>query len=237
MARKRSPQRDQARKIWLDSSGTMTIKQVADAVNVTPAQIRKWKSVDQWQDALEEQQEKKKRGGQPGNKNASGSGAPCGNKNAETHGAYSTVCLADLPEEQQEYIKNLTLETKTNLLNELKALVIKEADLQGKIKQLENDNPDNLYVDKVIQMLVPRSRSKRADETQDTDDPDGKSGAYKTAMRTVINSSAFDRSMKLQAESNRIHGRIIKLLDSIRSYEMECRRADLEERKYQLSDG
>ena len=46
-------------------------------------------------------------------------------------------------------------------------------------------------------------------------------------MQTVIKASAFDRAMKLEAELNRIHGRIIKLLDSIKGYEMESRRLRL----------
>lgn len=41
--------------------------------------------------------------------------------------------------------------------------------------------------------------------------------------------------MKLEAELNKIHGRIIKLLDSIKGYEMESRRLRLEERKYNLA--
>ena len=59
--------------------------------------------------------------------------------------------------------------------------------------------------------------------------------AYNTATRTVIQASAFDRVMKLEAELNRIHGRIIKLLDSIKGYELESRRVRLEERKYNLA--
>lgn len=58
---------------------------------------------------------------------------------------------------------------------------------------------------------------------------------YTVTMQTVIKASAFDRAMKLEAELNRIHGRIIKLLDSIKGYEMESRRLRLEERKYNLA--
>lgn len=59
--------------------------------------------------------------------------------------------------------------------------------------------------------------------------------SYKVNMQTVIKASAFDRAMKLEAEMNKIHGRIIKLLDSIKGYEMESRRLRLEERKYNLA--
>ena len=46
--------------------------------------------------------------------------------------------------------------------------------------------------------------------------------------------SPFDRRMKLETELNKVHGRIIKLLDSIRAYELDNRRLTLEERKYRL---
>ena len=97
MARDRSPERDKARQIWLDSGGTMTAREVAEKVGAKPEQVRKWKSLDDWNAALEAQKPPRKRGGQPGNKNAAGAGAPMGNKNAETHGAYSAVRVADLP--------------------------------------------------------------------------------------------------------------------------------------------
>ena len=54
-------------------------------------------------------------------------------------------------------------------------------------------------------------------------------------MQTVIKASAFDRAMKLEAELNKMHGRIVKLHDSIKGYEMESRRLRLEERKYNLA--
>ena len=213
MARERKPERDKARQIWLESGGSMTAREVAEAVGgVRPDQVRKWKSLDKWQDALAGYKPKKKRGGQPGNQNAAGAGAPAGNKNAETHGAYSTVRLADLPPEQREYIEALTLDTEKNMLAELQALIAKENDLHNKIAELERGDHDALFVDRVIS-------------------PEGAKGA----TETTIKASAFDRIMKLESELNRIHGRIIKLLDSIKGYELECRRVRLEERKYNLA--
>lgn len=41
--------------------------------------------------------------------------------------------------------------------------------------------------------------------------------------------------MKIEAELNRLHGRIIKQIDSMKSFEMEERRLKLEERKYNIA--
>ncbi|MGE9970297.1 phage terminase small subunit [Candidatus Pseudoscillospira sp. SGI.172] len=281
MARERSPERDKARQLWLDSDGQMSPKEVAEAVGVKPEQVRKWKSVDRWQAALEEQQPKRKRGGQPGNKNAAGAGAPLGNKNAETHGAYSAVRLCDLPDEQRQYIESITLDTETNMLAELQLLIAKEADLQNKISAIEKGSPDALFIDRVVEVRVPKGKerlekqqeklealrrehddllwemdaesgkppTKRQEkkletlqreiaELQDTTadkERELEESGYNVSAQTVIKASAFERAMKLEAELNKIHGRIIKLLDSIKGYELESRRVRLEERKYNLA--
>ena len=65
MARERNPERDKARRIWLDSGGTLTARQVAEQVGVKPEQVRKWKSLDSWAAELEAQKPPRKRGGQP----------------------------------------------------------------------------------------------------------------------------------------------------------------------------
>lgn len=166
MARERNPERDKARRIWLDSGGTLTARQVAEQVGVKPEQVRKWKSLDSWAAELEAQKPPRKRGGQPGNKNAAGAGAPHGNRNAETHGAYSTVRLADLPDEQREYIESITLDTGTNMLSELQLLIAKEADLQSKIAKIENGDPDALYIDRVVEMCAPKS-TERLEQQQE----------------------------------------------------------------------
>lgn len=279
MARERSPERDKARKLWLDSGGKLTAKEIAEETGAKPEQVRKWKSLDRWQALLDEQLSTRKRGGQPGNQNAAGAGAPIGNANAETHGAYSAVRLADLPPEQRAYIEGITLDTEANMLIELQLLIAKETDLQNKITTLEGGNPDTLYIDRVVEMRVPKgeerlkSQQEKLDAlTRERDDllwdmegesphtkaqekrleklqrevaglqdivsdaeNDRENAAFKVNMQTVIKASTFDRVMKLEAESNKIHGRIIKLLDSIKAYELESKRVRLEERKYNLA--
>lgn len=281
MARERSPERDKARQIWLDSGGTMTARQVADAAGVKPEQVRKWKSLDDWQAALEAKKPPRKRGGQPGNQNAAGAGAPPGNRNAETHGAYSTVRLEDLSPEQRAYIETLTLDTTANMLHELQTLMAKEADLQNKITALERADPESLYIDRVVEMRTPKGEERLKQQREklealqreedsliwDMDSRDGKppteqqkkklerlqreiaalqdttgdrerelqESGYNITMQTVIKASPFDRASKIRTELDKTHGRIIKLLDSIRAYEVECRRASLEERKYNLA--
>ncbi|CAM4459137.1 phage terminase small subunit [Paenibacillus xylanexedens] len=99
MARERSPERDKAKLMWLESGGTMKLKDIAAALSVPESRVRKWKSMDRWEDELNGSVSgaskgnapngtngsvPKSRGAPKGNKNASGNrgGAPPGNQNA-----------------------------------------------------------------------------------------------------------------------------------------------------------
>ena len=227
MARARNPNRDTAKKTWLESGGKISTKDLAASAGVPEQRIRKWKSEDKWQQELDALN-KKKRGGQRGNNNAAGHGAPKGNNNAETHGAYSKIHLEHLTPEEQKFIEELSLEFEKNLKIQLQLLFAKEIDLSKKISKYENANPDELFVDRVIEMLVPKGAGNSENNSKNNEQ-------MKMAMRTVIKASPFDRAIKLEAELNKTHGRILKLLDAIRTHEIDKKRLDLSERKHTLN--
>lgn len=52
MPRQRSPSRDEAKRIYLDSKGKMLLKDIAKAVGKQDTQIRRWKSLDHWDEEL-----------------------------------------------------------------------------------------------------------------------------------------------------------------------------------------
>lgn len=102
MPRARDPDRDNAFEIYKEHDGKIELIKIAEMLDRPPGTIRGWKNKDSWDDRLngtlqkkKAERSKRKRGGQPGNKNAVGHGAPAGNKNAETHGFFSKY----LPEE------------------------------------------------------------------------------------------------------------------------------------------
>jgi len=156
------------------------------------------------------------------NKKDSKKGAPVGNTNAETHGAYTKVHLESLSESEREYIEGITLNAKENMLRELQLLFAKEGDLKKKIKAYENAEPEALYIDKVTETVI----KKGAGENQ---------AGISTAIKSTIKSSRFDRVMRLELEYNKTHGRILKLIDTIRAYETDGSRLDLDERKHVLT--
>ena len=104
MPRARSPKRDEAYKMWLNSNGKTKLKDIASALGVSESQVRKWKNQDKWNSNVTNQPNgnvtKRKRGGQPGNHNATG---PPRNKNAEKYGFFSKY----LPEETVSIIQEM----------------------------------------------------------------------------------------------------------------------------------
>lgn len=100
MARQRSPNRDEALKIYLKHKGNITNRAIADLLGEKEKTISNWKSRDSWNVVLQKGEcsttkEKKNNGGAPErNKNAvgnSGGAAPKGNSNAVTHGFFRRI--------------------------------------------------------------------------------------------------------------------------------------------------
>ena len=116
MPRARSPKRDQAYQLWIASDGKKKLKDIAAELEVSETQIRKWKNQDKWNSNVTNQGKgnvtKRKPGGQPGNKNAVGHGAPKGNQNATKHGLFSRY----LPADTREIFSSLDSEDPLDLL-------------------------------------------------------------------------------------------------------------------------
>lgn len=96
MSRERSPDRKRALKIWFESGKQKKPSEIAAELGISAAMVRKWKSIDKWDDLPEP-----KRGAPKGNKNAKGNkggkGGPPGNDKAVKHGLFRKF-LPDDPE-------------------------------------------------------------------------------------------------------------------------------------------
>ena len=242
MGRPRNPERDKSMKRYLESDGKIETSELAKMAGVPEVRIRKWKSEDGWDEALKKKP--KKRGGQKGNKNAAGkTPAKKGNKNAVTHGAFARAGYEDIDPEQAAVIRNIGTPTAmSQMMEELQALYVRKAYLEGLLKEYEAPTAGGFYTDKIVHMIVPKNMEERQQEEdcgmeqQYTTDPEGSdTEVYKTAMKSVIKSSPFERAMKVEAELNKLHGRIIKQLDSIKAYELEDRRLMLAEKQLELN--
>lgn len=121
MARPRNPKRDEAFRLWIETSGKKKLKDIAAELGVSDSQIRKWKNEDDWNKSLngnvtnsKSNVTKRTRGAPKGNKNALGNdgGAPIGNQNAVTHGLFSKY----IPKETLELMGMLEEKSPADLI-------------------------------------------------------------------------------------------------------------------------
>ncbi len=130
---KRSDNHDTAKAEYIarKSKGEkINLRELAGRMGIAYRTLLKWKSAERWDEDLP----KKKRGGQPGNRNSAGKrnaagshkGAPTHNKNAEKDGAYSTIFFDMLTDSEREFLERVPLESRAALEHEMKILKFRE---------------------------------------------------------------------------------------------------------------
>ncbi len=226
---KRSEKRDTAKAEYVarKSRGEeVSLRELAQELGASYQTLRNWKVADRWDEALP----KKKRGGQPGNRNSAGKknaagshpGAPVGNKNAEKDGAYSAVFFDMLTEEEKRMVEQTPLGSREALEHEMKILKYREHKILSKISEYEKAPADSLYLNNLLDMRVPAGRGDKK-----------KDGAVQN-MGMYSRDSAFSRMLKLQEALYKVQGRIAKIADSLRAMEESERRMELERERLAL---
>ena len=226
---KRSEKRDTAKAEYIarKSRGEeVSLRELAQELGASYQTVSNLKTADQWDAALP----KRKRGGQPGNRNSAGKrnaagshpGAPAGNKNAEKDGAYSAVFFDMLTEEERELVARTPLGSREALEHEMQILKFREHRIMAKIAEYEDAPEDALYLTSLLDMRLPAGRGK-----------DKQDGAVQN-MGMYSKDSAFSRALKLQEALYKVQGRIAKIADSLRALEESQRRLELERERLEL---
>lgn len=112
MPRAPDPRVEEAKELFGQG---MKLIDIAKQLSVSEGTVRSWKSRYKWGNATLRKKKRnaaKHRGGQPGNKNAVGHGAPKKNKNAEKHGFFSKY----LPEETFSIIQDIDEQDPLDIL-------------------------------------------------------------------------------------------------------------------------
>lgn len=221
---KRNDKRDTAKAEYIKrrrSGEKVNLKDLAEKLGVTYGTVRNWKRIDQWDDAME-----RKRGGQPGNKNSRGKrnakgnpggGARNGNTNAEKDGAYSTVHLERLSQEERDWLDQMPTGANENNIYELKLLRIQQRHIMERIAEYESCDPEKLFTASITDMRKPGK------------DKDGKQADGAVQKMVMDNKdSAFVRVTQLREALNKVSGRIISLTTQIRQQEEFEKRYALE---------
>ena len=144
MARARDPNRNKAFEIYEKHGGKIDLVEIASQLNISPGTIRGWKSKDSWDIQLNGtlrknmERSKRRKGGQPGNKNAEGHGGngPPGNKNAVKTGEFEALFFDTLDSDEQKLIQVVQPDKEQLLLQEIQLLTVRERRMLKRIDQL-----------------------------------------------------------------------------------------------------
>lgn len=204
MPRARSPNRELARQLWVESGGKRKLTDIAAQIGVSPEQVRKWKSADAWEKTalpkrkgnvtnstltrkgnVTDSAPKRKRGGQPQNRNAvgnSGGAAPKGNVNALKHGGYSSVYWDTLTDEERALITDNQPDPETLLREEIALLSVRERRIMARIRKIsEFDEQMPNGMGQVVAGVIKNEDKRKFDSQAEKD-------LYETLRRAEVES-------------------------------------------------
>lgn len=141
MSRAPDARMEQARDLFLEGKKLI---EISDLLKIPEGTIRSWKNRYDWDNATLQKKKRnvaKKKGGQPGNKNAAGNrggSAPGKNKNAVTTGEFETLLFDCLNLEEQRLVQAVPEDKQALLMQEIQLLTVRERRMLKRIELLRN---------------------------------------------------------------------------------------------------
>lgn len=222
----------------------MAMVEIAKKLQVSDGTVRSWKNRYGWGDKSKKNKcnvakrndkksatlRKKKRGGQPGNKNAKGSkggsgAAPLRNKNAEKHGAYTKVYWDALDDEELDLIDGMDDAEEQQLIMQLQMFSVRERRLMKAIKKYHEIEDENHGLS-----VIAVSKTKKVEDLTNLDGESIGAGMYKKVTETsVTNTEAVINSiMTLEAELTKVQRAKTKAIETLVQLRMEERKLESE---------
>ncbi|MEG0988702.1 MAG: phage terminase small subunit [Clostridium sp.] len=141
---------------FADYQSGMKYKDIAEKYGVSLSAVKSWAS-RYWKKEGCNQKEKKlqlkqkkvaTRGGQPGNKNATGHGGtgPPGNKNAVTTGEFETLFFDTLDPDEKKLINMVQPDKEQLLLQEIQLLTVRERRMMKRIEDLKLTDSEQVEI-------------------------------------------------------------------------------------------
>ena len=146
MARAPDSRIEQAKAMYLQGA---KLVEIASQLNLPEGTVRRWKSTHKWDSERSDKNRErslKKKGGQPGNKNAagnSGGAAPEQNKNAVTTGEFETLLFDCLDPEEQRLTQTVPEDKQKLLMQEIQLLTVRERRMLKRIDLLRKSLDDS----------------------------------------------------------------------------------------------
>lgn len=135
MARAPDKRIEQAKAMYLKG---MKLVEIASQLNLPEGTVRSWKNRYKWDCNVAKEKRnvaKRKKGGQPGNQNATG---PPENKNAVKTGEFEALFFDCLDPEEKRLTEMVTPDKEQLLLQEIQLLTVRERRMLKRIEMLKN---------------------------------------------------------------------------------------------------
>jgi len=291
MPRQRSPERDKARELYVQSKGELQLNEIADRLNVSEGTVRGWKAKDNWDMKSSgtpkskkntERSEKirsvpndnkerseqgknistnkstkksaskiaentesgataetnlKKRGAQPGNKNAAGNkgglGGPIRNKFAIKTHEYATVFFsADLIDDEERAILDADYDKYVQQLLLIDTLKIREKRILQEIRKVK-ETPGGMIIDSVTKQKGSNTTSY-INRNKSGEAWDGNSTTEAVDTATHVAEPELKRRMQLDEALGRTQKSLQKALEVWHKMEKDDERAEIDRAKLKL---
>ncbi|MEI1257514.1 phage terminase small subunit [Blautia sp. JLR.GB0024] len=147
MPRKLDERAVKAKEMYLNGK---KLVEIASQLNLPEGTVRRWKSTYKWgseRSLNKSERLQRRKGGQPGNRNAVGHGGtgPPGNKNAVKTGEFETLFFDTLDAEEKELLEMVQPDKEQLLLQEIQLLTVRERRMLKRIdglRELEEYLPE-----------------------------------------------------------------------------------------------
>lgn len=221
MARAPDARMEQARDMFLEGKKMI---EISELLKIPEGTIRSWKNRYDWDNATLQKKKRnvaKRKGGQPGNKNALGAGAPEKNKNAVTTGEFETLLFDCLDPEEQRLAQAVPADKQTLLMQEIQLLTVRERRMLKRIELLRSaaDEENKSVVGETGMTAVSHKKGLEKDKETDLLEYRGKLGQIQN----------------IEDALTRVQARKQTAIDALHRYGVDDARLELETMKVDLA--
>ena len=228
MARAPDARMEQARALFLDGKKLI---EISELLGIPEGTVRSWKNRYGWDNATLQKKNRnvaKRKGGQPGNKNAVGNrggAAPAKNKNAVTTGEFETLLFDCLDPEEQHLAQAVPEDKQKLLMQEIQLLTVRERRMLHRIEALrkagEEPVKDNRYEIEIPPGMTVTGYKAGIEKGKISD-----LGEYEGVLGQIQN---------IEAALTRVQGRKQAAIDALHRYGVDDARLEIEMMKLDLA--
>lgn len=238
MPQTQTEKRETAKRLYVESGGKITLKEVAEKVGVPPSTLSGWKKSEQWDSLLKRKPRKKKRPASKGNQRAAKPHpSQVDNKNALKTGRYEVLKYSSMTDDEKAIMEEVRRQTdqiqmQVALIGELE---VREARMYARIENLRRKAAEDKSKDGMVTESATYTQkgtgSKGTGATRNRRIVEDKIQEIETALTFVQK----QKQTAILALHKLTEDKVTREVEQAK-LDMEKRRLDLMERRLNLID-